>query len=211
MSLNNKKILVTLGPTWVPVDTVRVLSNVSSGDMGHKIIMALKAKGAVVTALEGPVTSLAKVPADHTYKFHYFDELKHLLAIQLKKNFAAVIHAAAVSDFRIKNAADHKIISTQAPRQLTLIKTEKLITMIKKRRPATYLVGFKLETTNELDTLKKRSRGLFAKAQCDLVVANSMNKKYQAIIVTKNMDVLAKATSRLDASRQLANILNKDL
>ena len=50
------KVLVTCGATWTPIDDVRVISNVSSGEMGHLIAMAFRRRGAQITVIEGPVT-----------------------------------------------------------------------------------------------------------------------------------------------------------
>ena len=52
----NMRVLITCGATWVPIDDVRVISNISSGEMGHLIAQAFRQKGAQVTIIEGPVT-----------------------------------------------------------------------------------------------------------------------------------------------------------
>ena len=211
MSLRNKTVLLTYGPTWVAIDEVRVLSNISSGTMGQKIIKALKAKGAKVTALEGPLTCNAKVRAHKTYKYKFFQELKRLLTSQLKKNYDVVIHAAAVADFQLKDPARGKVSSQKNRLKLTLVKTEKLINRIKKHRPATCLVGFKLETDQHPPILKKKVKQLIKDACCDLVVANTAGKTYRSCIFNNNLDILARAQDRITTSRQLANILNKTL
>ena len=82
---------------------------------------------------------------------------------------------------------------------------------IKKHRPATCLVGFKLETDQHPPILKKKVKQLIKDACCDLVVANTAGKTYRSCIFNNNLDILARAQDRITTSRQLANILNKTL
>src|SRR3989338_2564724 len=109
--LKNKKILVTCGPTWVAIDDTRVLSNISTGALGQMIASQLKAKGAKVTVLQGP-THQFKSASIQIYHFTFFDELKNLLNRVLKKNYDVIIHAAAVSDYRLKTPFKKKISSS---------------------------------------------------------------------------------------------------
>ncbi len=87
--LGNKKVLITAGPTWVPIDAVRVISNTATGRTGIEIARRFARGGAEVTLLLGPV-SLVHSPRStvHSIKiirFRYFDELKKLLSGLLKK------------------------------------------------------------------------------------------------------------------------------
>src|SRR3989338_3008566 len=109
-------------------------------------------------------------------KFHFFDELAQLLTTELKKHYHIVSHAAAVSDYRPLQAFHHKISSDFSQLKLTLVPTEKLIEKIKKMSPASFLVGFKLEPQSKKNMLLAKSRNLFKKSHCDLVVANQVTK-----------------------------------
>ncbi len=111
-----KKILITCGPTWVPIDSVRVLSNISSGKLGQMLARELSKKGAQVTLLEGPVETPLTGAASgkiRVLKFKTFDELFKNLKAELKKPWDAVIHAAAVSDYRPKPAEITKLSSSR--------------------------------------------------------------------------------------------------
>src|SRR5690349_1500094 len=110
-SLAGKKILITCGPTWVAIDDVRVLSNRSTGEMGRLLARRLKAAGARVTVLEGPVSEPIKDRSIKVLKFSFFGELAALLNSVLKQRFDVVIHAAAVSDFQPKKMFARKISS----------------------------------------------------------------------------------------------------
>ena len=73
------RVLITCGATWTPIDDVRVISNVSSGEMGHLIAQAFKAKKALVTNIEGPVTHTLMDKKIRIIKYRFFDELARIL------------------------------------------------------------------------------------------------------------------------------------
>src|ERR1700681_1633108 len=99
------RVLVTCGATWVPIDDVRVISNISSGEMGHLIAQAFRQKGALVTIIEGPVTHTLVDKKIKTIKYRFFDELPRVLKQELLKKCDIVVHAAAVSDFKVVAAS----------------------------------------------------------------------------------------------------------
>jgi phosphopantothenoylcysteine synthetase/decarboxylase len=68
------KVLITCGATWAPIDDVRVISNISSGEMGHLIAEAFSLKNAKVTVIEGPVTHVLQNKKVKIIKYRYFDE-----------------------------------------------------------------------------------------------------------------------------------------
>ena len=81
------RVLITCGPTWVAIDEVRVISNQSSGEMGHLIAQELLARGAQVTLLEGSVTHSWSNPSVKVIKYRFFDELEKSLKLELKKKY----------------------------------------------------------------------------------------------------------------------------
>ncbi len=207
MELKGKKFLVTYGPTWVPIDGMRVLSNRSSGQLGQQFVEVLLNKGAVVTALEGPVENRLSTKKARIKSFFYYDEFAKLLRNELKKKrYDVVIHAAAVSDFQMRKVFKAKISSEQRFLQLNLVPTRKLICEIKKILPKCLLVGFKLES--QLPQGQPQSlNGLLSEAQCDYVVVNQLLNGYRGIIVDQNKNVLAKAKSRTKMVQQLLQVL----
>ena len=209
MTLKNKKILITCGPTWTAIDDMRVISNRSTGELGHKLAQGIAKIGGKVTVLEGPVTVTRPLEAKSikVLKYHFYDELFNLLKKQLLKKFDIVIHAAAVSDYQLKNTHRQKIKSGRPNLRLTLTPTKKIINEIKIISPESFLVGFKLETSSQKSTLTAKAFTLIKEAQCDLVVANGLRNNYVGYIINKEKQILAHATSRGDLSRKLIKIL----
>jgi len=201
------KVLITCGPTWVPIDDVRVISNISSGEMGHLIAQVFQQKGHQVTLIEGPVTHELNDRKVKIIKYKFFDELARALKVELKKNYDIVVHAAAVSDFKVKGAAKKKI-SSKKPLFLNLIRTSKLIRDIKRLSPKSFLVGFKLESTLSLKNIFKETRSLFTDAGCDLVVANTLRNSYQGFIVNADGEILSKVSNKTLIAQNLVKLLS---
>jgi len=198
------KVLITCGPTWVPIDDVRVISNISSGEMGHLIAQAFRSNRAFVTIIEGPVTHTLIDKKIKIIKYRFFDELARALSQELLKKYDIIIHAAAVSDFKVIRPLKSKISSEKAL-TLSLFATRKLIRDIKRLSPESFLVGFKLESNLNPKNIFKTVKSLFTSVGCDLVVANTLKHGYQGFIVNAQGDILVKA----DNKRALAQNLVK--
>jgi len=210
-SLKNKRILVTCGPTWVPIDPMRVISNRSTGTLGKTIARDFAKAGAKVTLLEGPVAEPLRQKGIRVLKFCFFDEFARLIRKELKKKFDVCVHAAAVSDYRIKNAKRTKLSSHLRTVKLTLVPTQKIVHSIKKLNPGLLLVAFKLESTMTRALARKKTQALFRDGTCDLAVANSSEgKNYSGYILDKNKNILAHKRSRREISSALVNTV-KDL
>ena len=213
MSLTGKRILLTYGPTHVPLDRVRVISNISTGALGKLLVQYLIKKKARVTVLEGPVTYPLKSSAAKVHRFVYFSELAGLIRRELKKNYDVFIHAAAAADYRPQQRLKSKLSSTLAEYRLTLVPTPKLINGVKRQSPNIFLVGFKLEFSDNPKSLKSKALKLMQRARCDLVVANTVQdrKGYQALIFGPPDEVLARAKSRAKVARDLTNLIGSRL
>ncbi|MBP7162912.1 MAG: hypothetical protein KBB26_05220 [Candidatus Omnitrophica bacterium] len=207
MGLKNKKILITCGPTWVPVDDVRMLSNVSSGSLGQICAKMCRQQGAQVTLLQGPGTEEFSITGIRRIKFYFLKELENLLRQELKNKYDIVIHAAAVSDFQLERPFAGKISSQAKEVTLTLVPTKKLIKIIKKLSPGCFLVGFKLEARYHQRRLLEAIQKLFKESRCDAVVANALKPEYRAFIAYKEGERTAPVTSR----RQLVQHLIRGL
>jgi phosphopantothenoylcysteine decarboxylase / phosphopantothenate---cysteine ligase len=200
------KVLITCGPTWVALDNIRVISNQSTGAMGHLIAKGFHKAGFKVTVIEGPVTDSLKLPGVKVIKYKFFDELAKVLEAECAKKYDVVIHAAAVSDFKPKRISKIKIDSGHSL-TLQLEPTEKLINRIKHFWPGTCLVGFKLESNLSTTNVGKITRALFTDSGCDLVVANSINKGYQGYVVNADGQILAQATGKDQVAQILVRML----
>ena len=210
--LKDKNILITCGPTWTPVDSVRVISNTSTGELGQRLALDLARLTASVTLLEGPVKQPLTSVHIKILKFNYFDELLALVKKELKKNYDVVIHAAAVGDYKLKKPFQSKLSSRFQTLTLKLIPTPKIIKLIKRINPGIFLVGFKQESLMTERLAKHLSRHLVENASCDLVVANaSRGKKYWAYVVDKYGVLLKSAHSRAQLSKSLLAVLEREL
>ena len=210
--LKNKKILVTCGPAWVPIDAVRVVSNVSSGALGQRVALDCARSGAKVTLLEGPVTAPLSSRSIRILKFCFFDELQKLLKQELHKDVDAVIHAAAVADYKLKKPVRHKLSSEKRTLRLEFVATPKLIRTIKRLAPKTFLVGFKLEPHIFRKSARRKVRELFRKADCDVIVGNALPARgYKGFVLDRDERILASAADRAKMSRALVRILREHL
>jgi phosphopantothenoylcysteine decarboxylase/phosphopantothenate--cysteine ligase len=211
-ALSGKKILITCGPTWVAIDDVRVLSNRSTGELGRIMARTLKAAGAKVTVLEGPVARPLTDRSIKVLKFEFFHELAELLSREVKGRYDAVIHAAAVSDYQPADKVSGKISSDKKNLTIKLVRTPKLINRIKKASPKTFLVGFKLEHDFDNTSVVNEAKKLFSAGRCDLVVANFYGSKgYEAFILDRKRTLLGKATGKSELAGQLAGLLKARL
>ena len=204
--MKNLRVLITCGPTWVPIDDVRIISNVSSGEMGHLIARAFRSHRAFVTVIEGPVTHTLTDKKIKIIKYRFFDELARVLKQELLKKYDIIIHAAAVSDFKVTGSSKTKISSDKAL-TLKLAATPKLIKDIKRLSPKSFLVGFKLEPDLNPRNIFKTVRSLFTQAGCDLVVANTLTRGYRGFILNAEGDILAKAASKQALAQNLVKLL----
>lgn len=169
-TLKNKNILITAGSTWVPIDQVRVISNIATGSTGILLAECLRRRGAKVKLILGPFE---------------LGELNRQIKRELKsKKYDIVIHSAAVSDYKPKRAISAKIRSGLKSLKLELIPTKKIINAIKRLSPKVILVGFKFEPQASRNFLVSEARKLMRKSASDLVVANTTGSRgYQAFIV----------------------------
>jgi phosphopantothenoylcysteine decarboxylase / phosphopantothenate---cysteine ligase len=200
------RVLITCGATWNPIDDVRVISNISSGEMGHLIAQAFRKRNAKVTIIEGPVTHTLEDKKIKIIKYRFFDDLACALKRELSKKYDIIVHAAAVSDFKVAGPIKSKI-SSDKPLTLKLTVTPKLINSIKRLSPGSFLVGFKLGSSLDPKNILKSVQSLFSKADCDLVVANTLKGGYKGFIVNAKGDILSKALSKRSLAQKLVKTL----
>ncbi|MDD5431759.1 MAG: phosphopantothenoylcysteine decarboxylase [Candidatus Omnitrophica bacterium] len=206
-----KKILITSGPTWVPIDNTRVISNISTGETGLILAKKFAGLGAKVTLLLGPVNKCCVDKKIRVINFKYFDELLNLVNKELKSKYDVVIHAAAVSDYRAQKVSKKKVCSSLKYWKLDLVPLPKIIDRVKKVSPSSFLVGFKYEPCAKKEALIKEARMLISRTKADLVVANSQNKGvYSAYIVEKN-NISSPAHNKAEMVDKLINSIDKKL
>jgi phosphopantothenoylcysteine decarboxylase/phosphopantothenate--cysteine ligase len=173
------RILLTSGATREPIDTVRFLSNISTGRTGALLADALAAHGHTVTLLHGE-TAVRPSPAVTAVAFSSTadlqSQLRHLLSTG---GFNAVIHAAAVSDYRPSETHDGKLSSYATELTLRLVPTPKLLPELKSYaapapRPLR-VIGFKLTASAAPAARRAAVAKLFAAGTVDAVIHNDMD------------------------------------
>ena len=169
LDLKEKKILVTAGPTYEPIDPVRFIGNRSSGKMGFAIANAAAQRGANVTLISGPV-ALGTPKNVSRIDVETAEQMLDAVTKQAKK-CDAIIMAAAVADYAPKKPASNKIKKNESTQGLTLElqPTSDILRSLGAKKNGTVLVGFALETENEVKNAKEKLR----KKNLDLIVLNS--------------------------------------
>lgn len=169
MSLHNKHILVTAGPTHEPIDPVRYIANRSSGQQGFAIAEALAALGARVTLIAGPVT--LPTPAGVT-RVDVQTALEMAAAVEAALPADCAVMVAAVADWRVEAAAVKIKKQGGALPSLTLIENPDILASLaaSQRRPR-LLIGFAAETNDVIaHAMAKRAR-----KGCDWIIANDVS------------------------------------
>lgn len=165
------RILVSAGPTQEPIDPVRFISNRSSGKMGYALAEAARKRGAQVTLVTGP-TSIPLPQGIDVVQVETAEEMMKALSTRLSWS-TAVIMAAAVADFRPKNAASQKL-KKQGKKESTLDleRTTDILSALSAQRTHQLIIGFAAETNDVLAhaQAKLKEKGL------DLIVANDVTK-----------------------------------
>jgi phosphopantothenoylcysteine decarboxylase/phosphopantothenate--cysteine ligase len=178
----SKKILVTAGGTSEPIDGVRYITNFSSGQTGSIIAQELIRSGYNVSFVHAE--SVAPINRADNHTFITTQDLKKCLQRLLDQNeYTAIIHAAAVSDYKIAGAfvnqqrvsLDKKLPSRDNI-QLELESNIKLINYLKawSKNPAVKVIGFKLTTNAELSEQTVAINNLFNETGADYVVYNDL-------------------------------------
>ncbi|RXG15513.1 phosphopantothenoylcysteine decarboxylase/phosphopantothenate--cysteine ligase [Leeuwenhoekiella aestuarii] len=172
LPLKGKKILITAGPTYEAIDPVRFIGNHSSGKMGYAIAAESANLGAEVVLVSGP-THL-KLKHNLVNLIHVTSAAEMFEAVQQYYSSAdVVIAAAAVADYRPADVATQKIKKKVDALAIQLEPTQDILAHLGKYKKNQYLVGFALETENEL----KNAKGKIDRKNLDLIVLNSLNDK----------------------------------
>ena len=208
-SLKNKKILITAGSTWAPVDSVRVISNVATGTTGTMLAERFSRLGARVTLVLGEAAPRYSSSSVRVIRFKFFNELACVLEEELKaRRYDIVIHSAAVSDYVLADPFKGKINSGRKNLTLKLKPASKIINKIKKWQRALCLVMFKLESGISDALLIRRARVALGGCGADLAVANRLEPSYRAYVIDRDK-VYCCARSKGRLSEGLVRVVAK--
>lgn len=170
LELKGKKVLITAGPTYEPIDPVRFIGNHSSGKMGVAIAEEMCKRGAEVTLVLGP-SDLTVTGAVKVVKVKSAGEMFDA-CVKIFPAADIAVMSAAVADYTPVQTAKEKIKKTENDFAVALIKTKDILKHLgTHKRPDQFLVGFALETSNEKENALKKLQTKNA----DIIVLNSLN------------------------------------
>ena len=169
LPLSGKKILITAGPTYEAIDPVRFIGNHSSGKMGFDIANEAAKLGAEVILVSGPTHQITNFSSIKVVKVISAEEM-YIACHEYFTNVDVAICAAAVADYRPKVVADQKIKKSEAELSIQLEKTKDILASFGEQKKRQFLVGFALETENEIENAKLKIQ----KKNLDLIVLNSL-------------------------------------
>jgi len=171
--LISKKVLVTAGPTYEPIDPVRFIGNFSSGKMGYAIAQELAMQGAEVILISGPTHLTTNHPFIKKVKVQTAQDMYNE-AVKFFPECNAAIMSAAVADFKPEHKHEKKVKRGKDDLQIRLTPNKDIaakLGMLKKSNQL--LVGFALETDDELQNAKKKIQN----KNLDFIVLNSLQEK----------------------------------
>ena len=175
--LDGTRLLVTAGPTWEPIDPVRVLTNRATGTLGIRLAEAAARRGARVQLVAGPgVAAPAPHPAIEVVPVESALDLDAAVQARLD-GLDAFIATAAVSDFRPADPRDDKLKRHDPDAaRLELVENPDVLARaaraLRERGARTVVVGFAAET----EDLERNARDKRERKGCDFIAANRVGR-----------------------------------
>ena len=213
--IRGKKVLISLGGTFEPIDSVRGITNKSSGKMGLALAKQAYILGADVTLVVANVS----VEISQLFNIIHVETSKEMADVifDIVEDYDIFISTAAVSDFEVVERKSKKIDSDSSL-AISLKPTVKIIRQIKKINPSIFLVGFKAEFNISRDDIICCARKQINDAGTDLVVANDVSHedcnfgsdKNEVLII--GSDVLSvPLASKDEIAKTIVNVISEKL
>ncbi|MGB9495192.1 MAG: bifunctional phosphopantothenoylcysteine decarboxylase/phosphopantothenate--cysteine ligase CoaBC [Azonexus sp.] len=159
--LAGKKVLITAGPTFEAIDPVRGITNLSSGRMGYAVARAARQAGATVTLVSGPVSFDAPFGVDRIAVRSALD--MHGAVLEWAAAADIFIAVAAVADYRVANAAEHKLKKDAGGiPPIELVENPDILAEVAAMKNGPFCVGFAAESRNleEYAQAKRQRKGI---------------------------------------------------
>ena len=193
--LENKKFLITAGPTFEDIDPVRFIGNRSSGKMGYWLAKAAYLRGATVTLISGP-SSESIYPEINLQSVRSASEMEKAVKQNLKKN-DVLIMSAAVADYSPVKKANSKIKKENNLNLIHLKENNDILASLDKK--GKFVVGFALETENGLANAKKKLKN----KNLDMIVLNVLKANQSGFDSdTNKVKILQKSGDKKDFPMQ---------
>lgn len=216
LPLYKKKVLITAGPTYEAIDPVRFIGNHSSGKMGFELAKTAASLGAEVYLIAGPSNETIETSAIERINVVSAEEMYNA-AHTYFENVDIAILSAAVADYKPKTVFDQKLKKSEDSLTIELVKTQDILASLGKEKSNQFLVGFALETNNELENAKLKLN----KKNLDLIVLNSLQDEGAGFKTTTNKVTLidkfekitefslkSKAKVAVDIFNEILNTIN---
>lgn len=213
--IRGKKVLISLGGTFEPIDSVRGITNKSSGKMGLAIAKQAYILGAEVTLIVANVS--VRIPQlFNVIRVETSKEMANVI-FEIVEDYDIFISSAAVSDFEVVQRKNKKIDS-KSSLSIDLKPTLKIIRQIKKVNPNIFLVGFKAEFNITRKELINRAKKQIFDAGTDIVVANDVSQdecgfgsdKNEVLIIGDDVLTVPLA-SKDEIAKTLMDVISKSI
>ena len=212
-----KKVFITAGPTYEKIDPVRFIGNYSSGKMGFALAEAFAGRGAEVTLVTGPVSLTVSNPSIQRIDVESADEM-YDMSVRHFPHCELAILCAAVADYKPANRYDEKIKREQHETLTLSLEWNKDIaaTLGQAKRPHQTVVGFALETENEIARAKEK----LIRKNLDVVIINSLRDQgagfgydtNKVTLIAKNGSATAiSLKSKTEVAEEIVHYLAKSI
>ncbi|MFM2359780.1 MAG: hypothetical protein RLY16_1773 [Bacteroidota bacterium] len=204
--LKGTRVLITAGPTYEAIDPVRFIGNRSSGKMGLALATAFFEQGAEVQLIIGP--NHLTIPAGISVTRVETAEEMYQAAINAFEHCNIAIMSAAVADYTSADPKAEKIKKAGESLDLRLNKTKDILSTLGKIKTHQKLVGFALETNNEVENAQKK---LYEK-NADFIVLNSLRDSGVGFGADSNkITIFDKGGRRFDFTTKSKTEVAKDI
>jgi len=198
-TISKKRALVTAGPTYEPIDAVRFIGNRSSGRMGFALAEVLATKGFEVDLITGPTHLTISGENINRIDVNTAEEMLQM-CLKYAQKADIIIMSAAVSDYTPEKKIENKIKKNNNLLTLKLKPTTDILkTIASQKTENQIIVGFALETDNELANAKQKLRS----KNLDFIVLNSLKDKGAGFETTTNKVTL------IDKNKHITEFLLK--
>lgn len=213
--LSGKRVLVTAGPTYEPIDPVRFIGNHSSGKMGLAIAESFADLGADVVVVKGPTSNISSRENIKVVNVYTASEM-YESCMQYSDNVDIIVMAAAVADYTPTEVASEKIKKHENEFLIKLTKTKDILLELgQNKKPNQFIVGFALETNNEFENAKSK----LDNKKVDAIVLNSLRDEGSGFgydsnkisIIDKNGIIAFELKSKSEVAKDIVNYVVKTL
>lgn len=215
-AFQDKKVLISAGPTYESIDPVRFIGNHSSGKMGTEIALAMANAGAKVHLVLGPSSIDIKHPGVRITSVTSASEMYEACVSDFQTSDIAIM-SAAVADFTPVSVQKEKIKKENKPEKIDLKPTKDILAELgKMKSPKQLLVGFALETENAIAHAEKKLKN----KNLDLIVVNTLQDKGAGFGVdTNKITVISKTgeqkefplKSKKEVALDILNVISSNL